>query len=349
VGEKGFMGKTWDGGGVAFLSEMWSEVLRVLVPGAYLLAFGGTRTYHRLTCAIEDAGFEIADSIGHLNAGDDADTTRDVWLEAERAGLLGWMYGSGFPKHASKLKPAWEPIVMARKPATKATLLNIDACRLVTDDDRSRPNSGTKGGRGVYGASEAYTNENHPSGRWPANVVLDVDAAAALDAQTGDLTSGFMAAGTKREGIGYHGALGDRVRNDTIGDTGGASRFFYTAKASRSERERGLEGAQKKPGGSHSHSQSSIGIKDGRNKPVGNHHPTVKPVDLMRWLVRLVTPPNGLVLDPFTGSGTTGVAAVLEERRFLGIEREPEYVAIAEARIARAAEQGSLFRDIDVA
>jgi len=315
-----FMGKAWDHGvpGVPF----WSAALRLLKPGARLLAFGGTRTYHRLACAIEDAGFEIEDS-------------------------LCWLYGSGFPKHESKLKPAFEPVVMARRPSKKATLLNIDACRLsgeglheVTQGAQDR----------VYGNGNGLRSEPSrylpPSGRWPANVLLDEDAAAALDAQSGTLTSNSgepFTRNTDKFRATYSAFAGRDAEAGYYGDSGGASRFYYTAKASRSEREEGLGGAARRPGGAHRHGQGSIGSKDGRDRQVANHHPTVKPVALMRWLVRLVTPPNGLVLDPFCGSGTTGIACHYEDRRFIGIEVSEEYAAIARARIAHHSAQRGLF------
>jgi DNA modification methylase len=291
-----FMGKGWDGQVPG--PEFWSVVLRVLKPGAYLLAFGGTRTYHRMACAVEDAGFRIQD-------------------------CLSWMYGQGFPKGKTQLKPAWEPILLAYKPGKRT--LNVDECRIdIGDAERSVIDSRSGGqitanawqGPGIARAiGERF--KSHDSGRWPANVLLDEEAAAQLDEQSGERPS----AGTYRnpdqlKDVGARGAdwsqhifraeSNKRRDNRYAGDTGGASRFFYTAKANAGERHYA-----------------------GRNT-----HPTVKPVDLMRWLVRLVTPPGGLVLDPFTGSGSTGVAALAEGRRFLGIEREAEYVALAQKRIA---------------
>jgi DNA modification methylase len=320
-----FMGKHWDHGvpGV----EFWKAAIRVAKPGSYLLAFGGTRTYHRLACAIEDAGFEIQD-------------------------CLSWLYGSGFPKHKSKLKPAWEPIIMARKPAPKATLLNIDACRIDTADNLD-------GGRSFAAWREkegrtdvpVFTPRELPSGRWPANVVLDEVAAGMLDEQSGTRKSGGPRGGQRGNGhptnSGTEGwgsiALSVGV---THGDTGGASRFFYTAKASRSERNAGLEGFEAKPSAEHHRMSDFPDPRMDRPQlrlPAANHHPTVKPIALMRWLVRLVTPEGGTVLDPFTGSGTTGCAAVLEGRRFIGIEREAEYVAIANARIAHHTPEPDIF------
>jgi DNA modification methylase len=316
-----FMGKHWDHGipGVDF----WTEALRVAKPGAHLLAFGGTRTFHRLTVAIEDAGFEIQD-------------------------CLSWLYGSGFPKHKSKLKPAWEPIILARKPADKATPLNIDACRIEHNGRRSpckADGTVSRNSAGVLGGGHQDSASFDVSvGRWPANVVLDEVAASMLDEQSGELTSGTLPAGTQREGIGYHGGLGVTVRNSFIGNSGGASRFFYTAKAARSERNDGLEGMPERL--SVDDDWVSESRKDapsgGRTSLQANHHPTVKPIALMRWLVRLITPPNGVVLDPFCGSGTTGIAAVLEKRQFIGIEENAEYAEIAEKRIAHWGAQGIL-------
>lgn len=206
------------------------------------------------------------------------------------------------------LKPAYEPIVVARKPLVGTVAanvleygtgaLNIDGCRIVGDVP-SVPQPAFNSPTGtVYGfkAGEGRNGEmsSAPGGRWPANVALDEDTAALLDEQTGTLTKPC----------------------DFGGDSGGASRFFYVAKASTKERNAGLEGR--------------------------NAHPTVKPIEVMRWLVRMVTPPGGVVLDPFAGSGTTGIAAALEGFRFIGIESEPEYVAIARARLAHWTRQGSL-------
>ncbi len=301
-----FMGKAWDGFGTPLGFQTWSEqwareALRVLKPGGHLLAFGGTRMYHRLAAGIEDAGFEIRDT-------------------------LMWLYGSGFPKShnlkgewqgwGTALKPAVEPIVLARKPLigtvaenvlTHGTgALNIDASRIATDD---RFGGGAKGSSGF---AAGYESEGwvagSASGRWPANILLDEEAAAMLDEQSGVSVSPAPY-GERVSGDKSMFGIGGLNHSKEFGDSGGASRFFYVAKASRSERNFGL----------------------GRNI-----HPTVKPVDLMRYLIRLVTPKGGTVLDPFLGSGTTAVAAIQEGVDWIGCEREPEYVAIIEARIAAA-------------
>ena len=314
--ELGFMGETWDASGIAYRVELWAAVLRVLKTGAHLLSFGGTRTYHRMTCAIEDAGFEIRDS-------------------------LHWIYGTGFPKSlnlgdglGTALKPGHEPIVLARKPlvgtvaanvaAHGTGALNVDACRIGTQtlsqEEWNRKGSGGRGSERVGQISDSQRAAYAaglipvPSGRWPANVLLDDDAAAELDAQSGTSTSTGGSRGGKR-GLDF-GMQAQPDFKPGKGDTGGASRFFYVAKPSRAERDMG--GAD-------------------------NTHPTVKPVELMQYLVRLVTPKGGVVLDPFLGSGTTAAAAWLEFRDFIGIEREESYVAIAAQRATARAAQRSLF------
>lgn len=294
------MGKEWDATGVAFDPETWQLVLRVLKPGAYLVAFGGTRTYHRMTCAIEDAGFEVRD-------------------------CLSWLYGSGFPKSlnlpggiGTALKPAWEPCVLARKPLIGTVAanvgqfgtgaLNIDACR-IGDEERTYDLTMVAGGFETTGGGlNVKSGEKTVVGRWPANVLLDEEAAALLDEQTGVSVSRVGAPRGAAAGAGW----GMTQTGSEYDDMGGASRFYYVAKPSRRERDLGTDAN-------------------------GNTHPTVKPVEVMRWLVRLVTPRGGVVLDPFLGSGTTGVACVYEQREFVGIEREAAYVEIAMRRIAAVA------------
>ena len=287
--------------------EQWvAECLRVLKPGGHLLAFGGTRTWHRLAVAVEDAGFEIRDN-------------------------LAWLYGSGFPKslnlvdesgertgQGTALKPAFEPIVMARKPLTGTVAanvlehgtgsLNIDACRVGTESTIRRSNAGTNGVGWRYGKREHLNGSE--SGRWPANVILDESQAEALDGQSGTLTSGAWNGKRSTPKMGATGIYGHAGVNDEPAresSTGGASRFFYVAKAPKSER------------------------------PVvdGVAHPTVKPVSLMSWLVRLVTPPGGTVLEPFAGSGTTVEAAMREGFNVVAVEREADYLPLIVARIDR--------------
>lgn len=332
--------------------EQWAaEALRVAKPGAYLAAFGGTRMFHRLACGIEDAGWELRDSIlrAHMPQPEDC-----PWL-------LGWMYGSGFPKShngewgGTALKPAWEPIVLARKPLEGTVeanwrkygtgALNIDGCRVPTaGDDDGRWGNGTRpSGFGNVGADKGGSEpcgRKHDAGRWPANVIHDGSEevlAAFPDApgQQGDLTGNEPSAPFKN-------AYGEMARTSTArarGDSGSAARFFYCAKASRTDRDDGCEGIEP----AMVHGPSGDGrcwdIPGSKSQPKSNNHPTVKPTDLMRWLCRLVTPPGGLVLDPFAGSGSTGRGAVLEGLRFVGIELSEDYAAIARARIAAAVRQ----------
>ena len=269
-----FMGKEWDHGipGVPF----WAEALRVLKPGGYLAAFGGTRTYHRLACAIEDSGFQLQD-------------------------CLMWLHGQGFPKGKTQLKPAWEPILLAYKPGKRT--LNVDACRIGTTGGTTGTDYAKTGLLGIGGKC-TITPLN--AGRWPANLLLDEEAARMLDEQSGERGGGLGVRGAGSLDGRSSFAMPGQGQTVGYGDSGGASRFFYTAKASRSDR--GL----------------------------GNDHPTVKPSKLMRWLVRLIAPPGGTVLDPFLGSGTTAVACVLEGFSCIGIEREPHYLDIARARVAHA-------------
>jgi site-specific DNA-methyltransferase (adenine-specific) len=326
----GFMGKEWDA--LPPGREWADECLRVLKPGGHLVAFGGTRTYHRLAVAIEDAGFEIRDQIA-------------------------WMYGSGFPKShnlpggfGTALKPAHEPIALARKPLTGTVAanvqeygtgaLNIDGCRVGIGGGLQRPErrgKGQTGGWANYEQEPGQYGTPEGMGRWPANLLLDPEAGAMLDEQSGERrSSGSYSKGARKQGdkSGAASIPIDGLTSASYADAGCASRFFYTAKASRAERNAGLDGFEKKPGGIKNDSGRGFSERDPYAEiRVANHHPTVKPIDLMRWLVRLVTPPGGTVLDPFTGSGTTGIAAHLEGFAFVGIEREDEYRAIAEARI----------------
>jgi site-specific DNA-methyltransferase (adenine-specific) len=364
-----FMGKAWDGFGTPLGFQTWSEqwareALRVLKPGGHLLAFGGTRMYHRLAAGIEDAGFEIRDT-------------------------LMWLYGSGFPKShnlkgewqgwGTALKPAVEPIVLARKPLigtvaenvlTHGTgALNIDASRIGTEQAFVN-RIGNKSSGGILNQTGEQHITSGGAGRWPANILLDEEAAALLDEQSGVSKSPApyirSVDASRAEWLALPKPNGSL--NDSYGDSGGASRFFYVAKASRAERNAGLDGfaaiRRATSYGSMRHPQCNVcGTRainwekrkgmpscghddfsyveqtaDGKHpgNPERNIHPTVKPVDLMRYLITLVTPKGGTVLDPFMGSGTTAVAAIGEGVNWIGCEREPEYVAIIEARIAAA-------------
>lgn len=359
------MGKGSQGAGVAIVYDEsiagnrafqewtagWAaEALRVLKPGGYLVSFAGTRTYHRMVCGIEDAGFEIRDQIA-------------------------WLFGQGFPKSrdlgdgvGTALKPGHEPIVLARKPLDGTTVanhakhgtggLNLTACSIpITDRDAYERNcSGDRGHAGTRTPDEIGATDMRAGGgnaaeaRWPANVILDAAAAALLDEQTGELVSG--ANPTRRGSDKFRGVYGDFAGQDACEprrgvDRGGASRFFYCAKTSRVERNAGLDGFSERALNWSGGEQSPGTFQsENTNRFAANHHPTVKPIDLMRWLVRLVTPPGGTVLDPFTGSGTTGIAALLEGRQFIGCEREPDYAKIAEARIHYWAEHGDQALDV---
>ncbi len=332
--ELGFMGKKWDSSGIAYDQTLWAECLRVLKPGGHLIAFGGTRTYHRMTCAIEDAGFEIRDCIQ-------------------------WNYATGFPKShnldgdwhgfGTALKPANEPAVLARKPLSGTVAdnvltwgcgaLNIDGCRVGTHQtvtnikDLSEAHGNQFGKSGIQ--YPKVGEKLNPPGRWPANVIFDEEAAQMLDAQSGERKSGGGNKGGRNE-TAFFGSDSNYNANYEA-STGGASRFFYVAKASRAEREAGLDGMEVQIAQSTGMSGDSMPLRQNgteRKTPMrANHHPTVKPITLMRYLVRLVTPPGGVVLDPFMGSGSTGCAAMLEGMQFIGIELNQEYSDIAERRI----------------
>jgi site-specific DNA-methyltransferase (adenine-specific) len=333
-----FMGKGWDDGAVAFDPETWKKVYRVLKPGAHLLAFGGTRTFHRMACAIEDAGFEIRDTVMWLygtgfpksldvskaidkQAGAERNKVARVRFDGKSTGREGASFNacdvsmmSGPPiTEAAKqwqgwgtaLKPAWEPIIMARKPligtVAKNVLehgvggINIDGCRV--GNTKQVPKSVSRNNQWYGNSAEMGTEGGHnPNlGRWPANLVHDgsdeVEATFMMygNRKSCDKPSKAAAAGKIFGGSRTQGAI-------YPGDNGSAARFFYSAKASKADRN-------------------------------GSKHPTVKPIALMQYLCRLVTPPNGVVLDPFAGSGTTGRAALLEGFSAILIEREEEYIA----------------------
>ena len=354
-----FMGKGWDDMGDGKQQEEWHrrwavEAYRVLKPGGHLLAFGGTRTYHRLASAVEDAGFEIRDQMQWLygtgfpkshnisKAIDKAaGAQRNVVERAKGAATqdtesLG-KFNAEYDKTESAtpeavewegwgtaLKPAHEPIVVARKPF-KGTVaanvlehgtggINIDASR-VGQEERPRMvrTETVVAASSMSGESTGATNSGEVTtqGRWPANVILDEQAGAILDEQSGHSNS----AGHTVSGRGY-GNLKGGVARVSPRDEGGASRFFYCAKASKAEREAGLQPPE-----------------DGKR---ANTHPTVKPAALMAYLVRLVTPPGGTVLDPFNGSGSTGIATVQEGFNYIGIELDPDHAELARTRISHA-------------
>lgn len=306
-----FMGKHWDQQVPG--KEYWKEMLRICKPGSHLLAFGGTRTYHRLACAIEDAGWEIRD-------------------------CLQWIYGSGFPKShnhfgiegfGTALKPAYEPILLCMKPidgtfAQNAEKwgqagINIDGCRIETNDILSGSGAPPLKFKGENSRPFHENNLNlgckqSDKGRWPANVIFDEEAGKILDEMSG--TSLSVSTPRKRQVMTSKGINGgsfgnpDKINNGHNGfsygftDSGGASRFFYCAKASSNER--GEE----------------------------NKHPTVKPLKLMEYLLKLISPPkDALILDPFAGSGTTLLAAKNLGISCVGIEKEEAYCEIIRGRL----------------
>lgn len=317
--------------------DQWRECLRVLKPGGHLLAFGGSRTYHRLVVNAEDAGFEIRDQIL-------------------------WIYGSGFPKShnldgdfdgwGTALKPAHEPIVMARKPFKQTVsanmnehgtgAINIDACRIPTDEALNEGAGGLLSHQ-RDGTEPVADYEQAPEGRWPANIIHDGSEAvlsAFPDAkgQQGDLKE----TGRARPSQGRYGDMAPpKAHAARVESEKSAARFFYCAKVKPKERDEGLErfiatSASDMTGG---RKEGSVGINDpragaGRTNGAKNNHPTVKPIALMSYLCRLITPPGGTVLDPWMGSGSTGRAAIEEGFNFIGIDLNPDYVTIASARIA---------------
>lgn len=366
--ELGFMGKEWDRRGVAFDPATWAAVLRALKPGAHLLAFGGTRTWHRIACAIEDAGFEVRDTVmwmygtgfpkSHdVSKGIDKAAGAEREVVGSKLDLPGYhlhghdggeAFGAGLSSSTSEtrlrssqitapateaarqwqgwgtaLKPAWEPIIVARKPLigtvaenvlTHGTgALNIDGCRIGTfvnstpsGMDRLNAANATQGYRpGTY--EKGPVPPSGKEGRWPANVIHDgsdevLDAFAAFGERPGQIARARTDGGDM--GNKVLGALRHITTNpQPRGDAGTAARFFYSAKATKADR-------------------------------AGSSHPTVKPIALMRYLCRLVTPPGGRILDPFAGSGTTGQAALEEGFTPTLIEAEAEYVADIKRRLA---------------
>jgi site-specific DNA-methyltransferase (adenine-specific) len=379
----GFMGQAWDGGDIAFRPETWRAVWRVLKPGGYLLAFGGTRTYHRMVCAIEDAGFEIRDQIqwiygsgfpkshnvalsidklaGHPDRGHRIAVANrhhpDGTLEPNGESLPSYTAKSDAAKQwegwGTALKPAHEPIVLARKPliGTVATnvlqhgtgALNIDGCRVegTMDGVWGSSNKTVNPERIFVGSPDApeYRTEPHPAGRWPANVIHDGSEEVLAAFPT--VASGVPGTRRKAHKTGsMYGTLGMLDRQEVgYADSGSAARFFYCAKASKEDRD---EGCGKIEPSQYSHDGRKTLIDNAYQRNASNAsnaHPTVKPTALMRYLVKLVTPPNGTVLDPFAGSGSTGKAALYEGFDFIGIELNPDYARIAECRIGEAAKR----------
>ncbi len=305
----GFMGQQWDGGDVAFRPETWRRVYDVMKPGAHLVAFAATKGYHRMACAIEDAGFEIPD-------------------------MLLWLYGTGFPKRHTLLKPGVEPMVFAQKPISESSIdaniarwgvgaINIDVCRIGTDivgwggAAAGRPDSEQSQGRNYrMGAGEARP----VTGRWPANVLHDgsdevLEAFAAFGDDKGAVAPVNERGSDKfRNVYGTFNGNGDNGKSFR-GDSGTAARFFYSSKATQGERI-----FECRECGAHQLGKPACDHADQRT------HPTVKPISLMEWLVKLVCPIGGLVLDPFAGTGTTAAAARTAGMQSLSIEADENHV-----------------------
>jgi site-specific DNA-methyltransferase (adenine-specific) len=392
--ELGFMGKSWDASGIAYSVAMWQEVLRVLKPGGHLLAFSGSRTYHRMTCAIEDAGFEVRDQIlwvygsgfpKSLDVSKAIDKAAGAEREITTAKLLpngkehhfniGFGEGDGFKSEkagryntapatpaakqwqgwGTALKPAHEPICVARKPLAEGLTvaanvlefgtgaLNIDGCRVGVDanDPNKRGATGENGGAAsMFGVGNSARPATLSEGRWPANLIHDgSDEVLALFPET---KSGVFSK-RKTAGIWSGEEVEQAVAGCQGGDTGSAARFFYCAKTSKKDRNEGLGGFTPTTTSDGRAVAADNAYQRGKTERQ-NTHPTVKPTDLMRYLCRLVTPPGGTVLDPFMGSGSTGKAAVLEGFKFVGIEMDESYHTIAKARIEAACV--SLFADM---
>jgi site-specific DNA-methyltransferase (adenine-specific) len=362
--ELGFMGKSWDSSGIAYSVELWRQCLRVLKPGGHLLAFSGSRTYHRIVVAIEDSGFEIRDMVSWISnktfpKSMDVSKAIDKAAGADRkvvginpnvvreAKVVGGSDFGGFTRANAEiteaatddakkwagwgtaLKPTVEPIVMARKPLDGTVAnnvltwgvggLNIDASRIGFGNEQI--NLDTVQRQGVenpiqYGGAKPgdVISMYKAGGRWPANVILDEEAATIVDEQSGQTKSPktYVRRSDSGGNTSFHN-IGEVAGTVSLnyGDEGGASRFFYVARASKSDRNEGVE---------------------------SNPHPTVKPTSLMTYLIKLIAPAGSTILDPFTGSGSTGKAALLNGYKFIGIELTEEYLPIIKGRLDHAEE-----------
>ena len=408
--ELGFMGKSWDASGIAFNVQVWEQALRVLKPGGHLIAFSGSRTYHRMAVAIEDAGFEIRDQImwvygsgfpKSLNISKSIDkaagaerevigtkiaSPKGIKVAEQRTDIGAGSFG-GEAKEiditapatddakqwdgwGTALKPAHEPMVLARKPIEGTVAnnvltygtggLNIDASRVASDDGFEKAwdkpvstNISAPNGKFITEGSQHTVDlsGNRPvGGRFPANFIHDgSDEVVALfpDTKSGSIKPYKHNNTSTIYGGGKGLQLGTITANFT-GDSGSAARFFYCAKASKRDRNEGLDGFEVKEirggGGrvANGYDETTKDLKEAARKygavksAKANTHPTVKPTTLMQYLVRLVTPPKGVILDPFMGSGSTGKAAIKEGFEFIGIDQSLEYCDIARARIEYA-------------
>ena len=385
-----FMNKKWDHSVPSV--EFWKEVYRVLKPGGHVLSFGGTRTYHRMVVNIEDAGFEIRDQVmwiygsgfpKSLNIGKAYDkkfgNDREVVGEVKQHNIKGdkLNYSTIYDKPeynnleltkgssqyeglGTALKPANEPICVARKPLSEKTIvdnvikwgtggINVDGCRIDIEGEDLQDRINQEKSRrvdnnhneGFLGSSKIEPNMNVQEGRFPANIIFDESAAEMLDEQSGVSKSNTKSgkvdgkeANVFNDGDKKATGHKDKTYVGDYSDKGGASRFFYVAKVSKKERNLGLDNFEDKiiEGRDEGQDERSVAFKK-RPTPTKNLHPTLKPINLMTYLCRLITPPGGVVLDPFMGSGSTGIAARLEGFKFIGMELDEEYFKIAEARI----------------
>jgi len=395
--ELGFMGKSWDSTGIAFNPKTWELALKLLKPGGYLLGFSASRNYHRMAVAIEDAGFEIRDQMmwlygsgfpKSLNIGKAIDkkngvqgdvigtrkvTSSDIgqksgWnhLNTDRGDYEYREIMNEYEGWGTALKPAHEPIVMARKPLSEKSIvdnvlkhgtgaINIDGCRIegneangaerkkVVRKSRSEDGVWTDGNSGMKAEGTQYADAD-PRGRFPANVMHDgSDVITKEFPQTGK--SGSVKPIDKQKTNDVFGKYNEVKEFQAYDDEGSAARFFYCPKTSSAERNRGLENFTAKPiawgnqakaelkRGNLDFAADGDGTKHNKVSMRLNTHPTVKPVELMKYLCRLVTPKGGIVLDPFMGSGSTGMAAKDEGFDFIGIEKDEEYFKICESRI----------------
>ena len=400
--ELNFMGKGWDKAGVSFKKETWQKCLRVLKPGGYLLAFGGSRTFHRIAVAIEDAGFEIRDTIMWLygsgfpksmNIGLAIDKKEGVDSDVVGIGVSGTsdthircmnsetkdgksVFGGEYEIKKAKnqwngwgtaLKPSFEPIIVARKPLEGSCVdnvikygtggINIDECRIdfvddtdykITSNKNQHEKFGTKPltNNTVYGDYSMVQPKNYSAtGRFPSNTILTYDdtdfeevCGGFPDTRGGDRHNIAIRQSEKNSGYGF-----DINTRNEFNDSGSASRYFYCAKASAKDRDEGLDSFEEKRKAGYGYDLGYMNAGEGmfkdRTTLKKNIHPTVKPTTLMQYLVRLVTPKGGIVLDPFNGSGSTGKAVMFENRernanyKYIGVELSPEYCEIANARI----------------
>jgi len=399
---KGFMGKTWDGSGIEYNVEAWRRCYEVLKPGGYLLAFGGSRTFYRIACAIEDAGFEIRDTIMWLygsgfpksmalgkaidkKQGNERIKTgkiihhaqKGVAVAEERGAVGGGAFGvahdeeetigtSKWEGWGTAIKPAFEPVIVARKSFKGSCVdnvikygvggVNIDECRVGDEKHTVNINdfSNQHGNQWGNGKPIGKLGEKEVSGRFPSNVIFTYDDNDFEEVCGGLPNGGKNGSISKRYKMNnqVYGEYGECNTWDAYNDSGSAARYFYCAKASSRDRDEGLE------------NMLSQKCNDGRNTPIDNAfqrgetlrkntHPTVKPTDLMQYLVRLVTPEGGTVLDPFNGSGSTGKAVMYENKdrsknyKYIGIEMTEEYLPIAKARIEYVIDEEEIIENDD--